>query len=134
MTDITEEQWEVLRLRRSQQDLQLILTALAVDGSVTIAGNSEPPPPEEDAPEDAPEPVVTTAQAEAELTALAADLDAQAAEQAKEAEEKAAKEADEGLVQVRGKGRMNHTQSTILLIEVGIIALLLALGYLPRRP
>jgi len=30
---------------------------------------------------------------------------------------------------------MTHTQSTILLIEVGIIALLLALGgYMPRRP
>jgi hypothetical protein len=29
---------------------------------------------------------------------------------------------------------MSHTQSTILLIEVGIIALLIALGYLPRRP
>jgi len=29
---------------------------------------------------------------------------------------------------------MSHTQATILLIEVGIIALLLALGYLPKRP
>lgn len=29
---------------------------------------------------------------------------------------------------------MTHTQSTILLIEVGIIALLMALGYLPKRP
>jgi len=28
---------------------------------------------------------------------------------------------------------MSHTQSTILLIEVGVIALLLALGYLPKR-
>jgi hypothetical protein len=29
---------------------------------------------------------------------------------------------------------MTHTQSTILLIEVGIICLLLALGYIPKRP
>jgi hypothetical protein len=29
---------------------------------------------------------------------------------------------------------VNHTQATILLIEVGIIALLMALGYLPKRP
>jgi len=29
---------------------------------------------------------------------------------------------------------MDHTQATILLIEVGIIALLIALGYLPKRP
>jgi len=28
---------------------------------------------------------------------------------------------------------MSHTQATILLIEVGIIALLLALGYIPKR-
>jgi|EndMetStandDraft_5_1072996.scaffolds.fasta_scaffold1412691_2 hypothetical protein len=27
---------------------------------------------------------------------------------------------------------MNHTQATILVIEVGIICLLLALGYIPR--
>jgi hypothetical protein len=30
-------------------------------------------------------------------------------------------------------GVMTHTQSTILLIEVGIICLLLALGYIPKR-
>jgi hypothetical protein len=30
---------------------------------------------------------------------------------------------------------MDHTQATILLIEVGVIALLLAIGgYIPRRP
>jgi hypothetical protein len=29
---------------------------------------------------------------------------------------------------------MTHTQTTILLIEVGIIALLLALGHVYRRP
>lgn len=29
---------------------------------------------------------------------------------------------------------MSHQQATILLIEVGIIALLIALGYLPKRP
>ena len=29
---------------------------------------------------------------------------------------------------------MDHTQATILLIEVGIICLLIALGYLPKRP
>jgi hypothetical protein len=29
---------------------------------------------------------------------------------------------------------MDHTQATILLIEVGIIALLLALGHVYRRP
>lgn len=29
--------------------------------------------------------------------------------------------------------RMDHTQATILLIEVGVICLLLALGYIPRR-
>jgi hypothetical protein len=29
---------------------------------------------------------------------------------------------------------MSHTQATILLIEVGIIALLMALGYFPKRP
>lgn len=29
---------------------------------------------------------------------------------------------------------MDHTQATILLIEVGIITLLLALGFVPKRP
>jgi hypothetical protein len=29
---------------------------------------------------------------------------------------------------------MDHTQATILLIEVGVICLLLALGYIPKRP
>lgn len=29
---------------------------------------------------------------------------------------------------------MDHTQATILLVEVGIICLLMALGYLPKRP
>lgn len=103
MADITQEQWEVLRLRRSQQDLELLLRALAVDGTVTVTGNSDPPEADPEAAEDAPDPVVTTQQAEAELNALAAELEVQAAEQAEEEAAKAAKASEKKTEKVEAK-------------------------------